>query len=86
MTFSFDNSYWSAGAKTDANYASQDTLYQDIGMGLLQHALDGYNACIFAYGQTGSGKSHSMLGYGADKGLMPLVRPAYLRFMEKQHL
>lgn len=31
----------------------------------------GYNATLLAYGQTGSGKSYSMVGYGANKGLVP---------------
>lgn len=34
---------------------------------------EGYNCCLFAYGQTGSGKSYSMIGYGANKGLIPIV-------------
>lgn len=34
---------------------------------------EGYNCCLFAYGQTGSGKSYSMLGYGENKGIIPLV-------------
>lgn len=33
----------------------------------------GYNCCLFAYGQTGSGKSYSMLGYGANRGIIPMV-------------
>lgn len=28
---------------------------------------------LFAYGQTGSGKSYSMVGYGEDKGIIPLA-------------
>ena len=28
---------------------------------------------LFAYGQTGAGKSYSMVGYGDDKGIIPLV-------------
>lgn len=31
----------------------------------------GYNCCLFAYGQTGSGKSYSMIGFGANKGIVP---------------
>jgi hypothetical protein len=34
---------------------------------------EGYNCCLFAYGQTGSGKSYSMIGYGANKGLIPII-------------
>ena len=28
---------------------------------------------MFAYGQTGSGKSYSMVGYGNNKGIVPLA-------------
>ncbi|KAI8344373.1 hypothetical protein BC941DRAFT_447346 [Chlamydoabsidia padenii] len=69
--FTFDRSYWSAGNKTDSDYADQETVYNDVGREWLNHAFDGYNCCIFAYGQTGSGKSFSMMGYGADKGIIP---------------
>ena len=34
-------------------------------------AWNGYNVCLFAYGQTGSGKSYSMVGYGAEEGMVP---------------
>lgn len=45
-------------------------LYQQIGEPLLEHALEGYNVCMFAYGQTGSGKTHSVVGRDDDPGLM----------------
>ena len=35
--------------------------------------LPGYNATVLAYGQTGSGKSYSMIGFGANKGIIPNV-------------
>ncbi|CCM05667.1 uncharacterized protein FIBRA_07897 [Fibroporia radiculosa] len=73
MNFAFDKSYWSAGSRDDANYCSQQTLYDDLGKELLDHGFAGFNACILAYGQTGSGKSYSMMGYGADKGIIPLT-------------
>ncbi|KAI8342170.1 hypothetical protein BC941DRAFT_467066 [Chlamydoabsidia padenii] len=69
--FTFDRSYWSAGNKTDSDYADQETVYNDVGREWLDHAFAGYNCCIFAYGQTGSGKSYSMMGYGQDKGIIP---------------
>ena len=28
---------------------------------------------MFAYGQTGSGKSYSMIGYGSNRGIIPIV-------------
>ncbi|KZS92630.1 kinesin-domain-containing protein [Sistotremastrum niveocremeum HHB9708] len=73
LAFAFDKSYWSAGDRDDPDYCSQQTLYDDLGKELLDHGFAGFNACILAYGQTGSGKSYSMMGYGADKGIIPLT-------------
>lgn len=73
MAFSFDRSYWSAGPRDELGYCSQQTLYDDLGKELLDHGFAGFNACILAYGQTGSGKSYSMMGYGPDKGIIPLT-------------
>jgi len=39
---------------------------------VLNRSFEGYNCSLFAYGQTGSGKSYSMVGYGADKGIIPM--------------
>ncbi|KAL5530751.1 hypothetical protein ACEPAF_7009 [Sanghuangporus sanghuang] len=84
MTFSFDKSYWSAGDRDDPRYCSQQTLYNDLGKELLDHGFAGFNACILAYGQTGSGKSYSMMGYGADKGIIPLTcSELFIRVNEK---
>ena len=41
-------------------------------MGVLENAFLGFNVSLFAYGQTGSGKSYSMMGYGEDKGIIPI--------------
>lgn len=46
-SFTFDKSYWSAD-KDDPSYADQQTVYNDLGEDLLNHAFDGYNCCIFA--------------------------------------
>ncbi|TVY83743.1 Kinesin-like protein unc-104 [Lachnellula suecica] len=70
--FAFDKSYWSFN-KADSNYAGQDNLHDDLGKPLLDNAFQGYNNCIFAYGQTGSGKSYSMMGYGAEAGVIPKI-------------
>lgn len=35
--------------------------------------FSGYNCSLFAYGQTGAGKSYSMMGYGEDKGIIPIA-------------
>ena len=69
-SFTFDHSYWSHH-KGDSNYADQDQVYQDIGAEMLDHALQGYNVCIFAYGQTGAGKSYTMMGTKEEPGIIP---------------
>lgn len=71
-TFAFDKSYWSFDRKAP-NYAGQEDLHEDLGKPLLDNAFQGYNNCIFAYGQTGSGKSYSMMGYGAEYGIIPKI-------------
>ena len=48
-------------------------VFKDLGQGVLDNAWQGYNAALFAYGQTGSGKSYSMIGYGANKGIVPIT-------------
>ncbi|KAJ1903075.1 hypothetical protein LPJ81_003258, partial [Coemansia sp. IMI 209127] len=72
--YNFDYSYWSATDASDPRYASQETVFEDIGTAVLDHALSGYNCCVFAYGQTGSGKSYTMMGGpGKDAGLIPRI-------------
>ncbi|KAF5019152.1 hypothetical protein F66182_8857 [Fusarium sp. NRRL 66182] len=70
--FAFDRSYWSFN-KDAPNYAGQSNLFDDLGQPLLDNAFEGYNNCIFAYGQTGSGKSYSMMGYGKEIGIIPMI-------------
>ncbi|XP_046565118.1 LOW QUALITY PROTEIN: kinesin-like protein KIF28P [Haliotis rubra] len=85
--FNFDYSYWSHdGSKEDANgyygpdashphgkiFADQKRVFEDLGLGVLKNAWEGYNSTLFAYGQTGSGKSWSIVGYGINKGVVPL--------------
>ncbi|KAJ1819520.1 hypothetical protein LPJ60_003715 [Coemansia sp. RSA 2675] len=72
-TYTFDHSFWTAGDAASAKYASQETVFGAIGQAVLQHALSGYHCCVFAYGQTGSGKSYTMMGTGADPGLIPRI-------------
>lgn len=71
-SFAFDRSYWSFD-RAAPNYAGQENLFDDLGKPLLDNAFGGYNNCIFAYGQTGSGKSYSMMGYGKDAGIIPMI-------------
>jgi pSer/pThr/pTyr-binding forkhead associated (FHA) protein len=69
-TFTFDYSYWSHSTD-DSTYATQEMVYNDLGISVLENAWQGYNASLFAYGQTGSGKSYSMVGYGKEIGIIP---------------
>ncbi|RMX42363.1 hypothetical protein pdam_00004872 [Pocillopora damicornis] len=80
--FTFDYSYWShdgfeekpngyLGA-TNPKYADQMKVYNDLGKGVLTNAWEGFNTSLFAYGQTGSGKSWSIVGYGTNKGIVPI--------------
>ncbi|XP_056000812.1 kinesin-like protein KIF28P isoform X2 [Ostrea edulis] len=81
-SFAFDYSYWSHDEfKEDSNgylqptgskYADQRKVFDDLGQGVLDNAWKGYNCSLFAYGQTGSGKSYSMVGYGNNKGIVPI--------------
>ncbi|KAL5010885.1 hypothetical protein ScPMuIL_013190 [Solemya velum] len=86
--FTFDYSYWSHdGCKEESNgffgpdtshpngrkFADQSKVFDDLGLGVLNNAWEGYNSTLFAYGQTGSGKSWSMVGYGINKGIVPLL-------------
>ena len=50
----------------------QVKVFNDLGKGVLENAWNGYNCSLFAYGQTGSGKSYSMVGYGNNKGIVPM--------------
>lgn len=84
--FAFDYSYWSHDEFVEdpdsgmmvkdspsSRYSDQISVFNDLGVGVLNNAFDGYHCCLFAYGQTGSGKSYSMVGYGKNKGIIPIV-------------
>jgi len=36
---------------SDDNFATQEQVFEDIGVSTLNHAFEGFNVCIFAYGQ-----------------------------------
>jgi len=81
--FTFDYSYWSHDGYVEQPdgylipdsdiYADQKRVFKDLGEGVLENAWNGYNCSLFAYGQTGSGKSYSMVGYGVNKGIVPIT-------------
>ena len=71
--FAYDYSYNSMDRSAE-DFTSQDKVYNDLGVTILDHAFNGYNACLFAYGQTGSGKTFSMMGKPTHpelKGITP---------------
>ncbi|XP_046847868.1 kinesin-like protein KIF16B [Xenia sp. Carnegie-2017] len=70
--FTFDFSYWSFNSR-DRHFATQEKVFKDLGVDVLNSAFEGYNACIFAYGQTGAGKSYSMMGSEGAEGLIPRI-------------
>ena len=92
--FSFDHSYWSHAdydeseqgiyvPRPESNYSDQRQVFNDLGKGVLDNAWQGYNAALFAYGQTGSGKSYSMIGYGPNKGIVPITCEELFKAVEQ---
>ena len=85
-SFSFDFAYWSFDGLSvnpdgtcvpqSERYADQHRVFADLGAGVVSNALLGYNSAVFAYGQTSSGTSYSMIGYGPNKGIIPLTMEA----------
>lgn len=93
--FTFDFSFWSFDGfstqpdgymkPTGTKYADQKQVFEKIGTNILDNAWQGYHCCLFAYGQTGSGKSYSMIGYGANKGIVPITcNEIFERIKKKQ--
>jgi len=41
---------------------SQESLFQDAALPIVDACLEGYNGTIFAYGQTGAGKTYTIQG------------------------
>lgn len=90
--FSFDFSYWShdqfhtddAGVLIGDSpaYATQRMVFDDLGQGVLNNAVQGFNCSLFAYGQTGAGKSFSMVGYGPNKGIVPITCDELFKMIE----
>ena len=56
--FGYDFVHWSTGnaAMDHGDFASQETVFRDMGYPVVDAALQGYNCTMFAFGQTGSGK------------------------------
>ncbi|KAI8622301.1 hypothetical protein BC830DRAFT_1090210 [Chytriomyces sp. MP71] len=70
-SFTFDNAF--------SGDVDQQSLYECVGVPLEEHALHGFNVCLFAYGQTGSGKTFSMMGTQEARGVIPLMCESLFR-------
>lgn len=64
-------------------YATQRMVFDDLGRDVMASMFDGYNSCLFAYGQTGAGKSYSMVGYGSNRGIIPIVCEEMFKQVER---
>lgn len=72
--FKFDYSFNShADDPRVGPYATQDTVFDDLGRPVMMSALEGRNVCLFAYGQTGAGKSFSMLGKADPPSMQGII-------------
>ena len=62
--FKYDYSFQSHSTTEPGigEWADQDLVMRQLGVPVLNAALEGRNVSLFAYGQTGAGKSFSMLG------------------------
>ncbi|XP_011156541.2 kinesin-like protein KIF14 isoform X2 [Solenopsis invicta] len=61
-TFMYDHCFVSYDDPLTPGHASQEVVFRNMVLPLVQNAFEGYNVCLFAYGQTGSGKSYSLMG------------------------
>ena len=49
---------------------SQESVFEQTALPLVDSVLDGVNACVFASGATGSGKTYTMVGDECEPGIM----------------
>lgn len=98
--FTFDYSYWSHdGFKrrsedgvnvpdishpNGTKYVGQEKVFEDLGLFLMENALQGYDSALLAYGQTGSGKSYTVSGYGTNEGILPRFARELFAELSKQ--
>lgn len=65
QTYTFDKVF-------DETHKNHD-VYESIGRDIVKGVVNGINGTIFAYGQTSSGKTHTMIGGGAESGVLELA-------------
>jgi len=84
--FAFDHcfdSQYSTDTSFSTGKASQQRVFENIGVDLLVNAFMGFNATLFAYGQTGSGKSHSMMGSEGQPGVIMRLADHLFNFIRR---
>ncbi|DAZ97900.1 TPA: hypothetical protein N0F65_012163 [Lagenidium giganteum] len=67
--FVFDHSFWSYDRAPGRHFATQQVVYDTVGVYAIQSAWQGYNCSVFAYGQTSAGKTHTMMGDDSGRGV-----------------
>mmetsp|Transcript_3695 Transcript_3695/g.9396 ORF Transcript_3695/g.9396 Transcript_3695/m.9396 type:complete len:1002 (+) Transcript_3695:77-3082(+) len=71
-------------------HTSQQSVFRDCALPLVDAVLEGTNACIFAFGATGAGKTYSMLGpeggrkQDSQTGLLPRAAAEIFRRLARQ--
>eukprot|EP00618_Florenciella_parvula_P013511 CAMPEP_0119471634 /NCGR_PEP_ID=MMETSP1344-20130328/4016_1 /TAXON_ID=236787 /ORGANISM="Florenciella parvula, Strain CCMP2471" /LENGTH=245 /DNA_ID=CAMNT_0007504441 /DNA_START=121 /DNA_END=855 /DNA_ORIENTATION=- len=67
--------------------ASQEEVFQQTTMPLVDSLIEGYNGAVLAYGQTGAGKTHTMFGPRSQynqRGLAARTLSAVFRQLSRQ--
>eukprot|EP00759_Apiculatamorpha_spiralis_P053115 PhF_6_TR6104/c0_g1_i2/m.8979/K17914/KIF13; kinesin family member 13 len=91
LPFTFDKCFWSNElVDSEMPFASQEEVFNALGLPVVEHAMEGLNASIIAYGQTGSGKTYSLFGPEEpdeeSKGLIPRICEALFRRLDEGKL
>ncbi|XP_023929910.1 kinesin-like protein KIF18A isoform X2 [Lingula anatina] len=74
MRYAFDRVF--------SEYATNQEVYENTTMKILDGFMDGYNCSVFAYGATGAGKTFSMLGSPSSPGVIFLTMMELYRRIE----
>eukprot|EP01065_Artemidia_motanka_P045858 TRINITY_DN6820_c0_g2_i1.p1 TRINITY_DN6820_c0_g2~~TRINITY_DN6820_c0_g2_i1.p1 ORF type:complete len:710 (+),score=268.37 TRINITY_DN6820_c0_g2_i1:528-2657(+) len=62
---------------------TQRSVYDQVGVPIVDDALRGVSAAILAYGQTGSGKTHTMLGQTSADAIVTSESGLFLRVLDE---
>jgi kinesin family protein 11 len=62
------------GVQVYGQYSTQEEVFRESILPIINEVLMGFNCTVFAYGQTGTGKTHTMEGEmssGEHAGIIP---------------